>query len=134
MYTVHRKKSFSIFPSPAGMSLTKLSLGGNYEGIYNLFLPRESLVCDITGISKSFFTVHGSNVEATIRSKDDRNTSVVFVFHNSSSQTVSGNNKIAAIWLKKVNIKIEACGELFSKSRRYETKSVLRYLTINISL
>ncbi len=27
--SVHRKKSFSIFPSPAGMSLTKLSLGGN---------------------------------------------------------------------------------------------------------
>jgi hypothetical protein len=28
---VHREKSFSIFPSPAGMSLTKLSLGGNHE-------------------------------------------------------------------------------------------------------
>jgi hypothetical protein len=27
--TMHRKKSFAIFPSPAGMSLTKLSLGGN---------------------------------------------------------------------------------------------------------
>jgi hypothetical protein len=29
------------------MSLTKLSLGGNYDVIYKLFLPRESLVCDI---------------------------------------------------------------------------------------
>jgi hypothetical protein len=29
----HRKKSFSIFPSPAGMSLTKLSLGGNNDVI-----------------------------------------------------------------------------------------------------
>jgi hypothetical protein len=29
--TLHRKKSFSIFPSPARMSLTKLSLGGNYD-------------------------------------------------------------------------------------------------------
>jgi hypothetical protein len=26
---LYRKKSFSIFPSPAGMSLTKLSLGEN---------------------------------------------------------------------------------------------------------
>jgi hypothetical protein len=46
--TVHRKKSFSIFPSPAGMSLTKLSLGGNYDVIYKLFLPRKSLVSDIS--------------------------------------------------------------------------------------
>jgi hypothetical protein len=56
---VHRKKSFSVFPSPAGMSLTKLSLGGNNDVIYKLFSPRESLVSDIsrlgTGISKSFF-------------------------------------------------------------------------------
>jgi hypothetical protein len=29
------------------MSLTKLSLGGNYDVIYKLFLPRESLVSDI---------------------------------------------------------------------------------------
>jgi hypothetical protein len=43
----HRKKSFSIFPSPVGISLTKLSLGGNYDAIYKLFLPRESLVSDI---------------------------------------------------------------------------------------
>ncbi len=28
---IHRKNRFSIFPSPAGMSLTKLSLGGNHE-------------------------------------------------------------------------------------------------------
>jgi hypothetical protein len=27
--TLHCKKRFAIFPSPAGMSLTKLSLGGN---------------------------------------------------------------------------------------------------------
>jgi hypothetical protein len=46
------------------MSLTKLSLGGNYDVIYKLFLPRESLVSDIpaeelgTGILKSFFTVY----------------------------------------------------------------------------
>jgi hypothetical protein len=44
---LHRKKSFSIFSSPAGMSLTELSLGGNYDVIYRLFLPRESLVSDI---------------------------------------------------------------------------------------
>jgi hypothetical protein len=27
-FMLHRKKSFSIFPSPAGMSVTKLSLAG----------------------------------------------------------------------------------------------------------
>ncbi len=43
----HRKKSFSIFPSPAGMSFTKLSMGGNNDVIYKLFPPRESLVSDI---------------------------------------------------------------------------------------
>jgi hypothetical protein len=41
------KKTFSIFLSPAGMSFTKLSLGGNYDVIYKLFLPGESLVSDI---------------------------------------------------------------------------------------
>jgi hypothetical protein len=46
-FTIHGKKSFSIFSSPAGMSLTILSLGGNYDVIYKLFLPRESLVSDI---------------------------------------------------------------------------------------
>jgi hypothetical protein len=30
---VHCKKSFSIFPSPPGMSFTKLSLGGNNDVI-----------------------------------------------------------------------------------------------------
>ncbi len=44
---IHRKKSFSIFPSPAGMSLTKLSLGGNNLYMTSLFPPRESLVIDI---------------------------------------------------------------------------------------
>jgi hypothetical protein len=29
------------------MSLTKLSLGGNYDVIYTFFLPSESLVSDI---------------------------------------------------------------------------------------
>jgi hypothetical protein len=48
----------SIFPSPAGMSLIKLSLGGNNDVIYKLFPPKKSLVSDIPagdGISKSFF-------------------------------------------------------------------------------
>jgi hypothetical protein len=45
IYTV--KKSFLIFPSPAGMSLTKLSLGGNNDVIYIIVPPRESLVSDI---------------------------------------------------------------------------------------
>ncbi len=41
-YTV--KKSFSIFPSPAGI---RLSLGGNNVVIYKLFPPKESLESDI---------------------------------------------------------------------------------------
>ncbi len=45
----NRKKSFSIFLSPAGMSLTKLSLGGNNDVIYKLFLLRESLISEIPG-------------------------------------------------------------------------------------
>ncbi len=45
--TLHCKKSFSIFLSSAGMSLTKLSLGGNYDVIYKLFLPMENVVSDI---------------------------------------------------------------------------------------
>jgi hypothetical protein len=58
---LHRKKSFSIFPSPAGMSLTKLSLGWYYDVKYKLFLPRESLVSDIpagdVNIEKLFYSV-----------------------------------------------------------------------------
>jgi hypothetical protein len=58
-YTV--KKNFSAFPSLAGMSLTKLSLGRNNDVIYKVFPPRESLVSDIPAgdgnIEKLFFTV-----------------------------------------------------------------------------
>jgi hypothetical protein len=43
------------------MSLTKLSLGGNYDVIYKLFLPRESLVSDT--VKKLFdIPVHGRDV------------------------------------------------------------------------
>jgi hypothetical protein len=38
-YTV--KKVFRYSRSPAGMSLTKLSLGGNNDVIYKLFPPSE---------------------------------------------------------------------------------------------
>ncbi len=52
-------KSFSIFPPPAGMSLTKFSPGGNNLLMTSFFPPRESLVSGIpagvgTGISNSF--------------------------------------------------------------------------------
>ncbi len=46
-FSPHHKKSVLIFPSPAGMSLSKLSLGGNNDVIYKLFPLRESLVSDI---------------------------------------------------------------------------------------
>ncbi len=58
-FWLHRKKSFSIFPSPAGMSLTKLSLGGNYDVICKLFLPMQGEFGkrhpQMGGKSKSFF-------------------------------------------------------------------------------
>ncbi len=44
---LYRKKTFSIFLSPAAMSLTKLSLGGNNLFMTSLFPARESLVSDI---------------------------------------------------------------------------------------
>jgi hypothetical protein len=54
------KKSFSIFPSLAGMPLRKLSLGGKYDVTYKIILPRESLVSDIPAgdrnIEKLFLT------------------------------------------------------------------------------
>jgi hypothetical protein len=51
---VHHKKSFSILPSPAGMSLTKLPVGGNYDVMYKLFLLRESLVSDIPAWGREY--------------------------------------------------------------------------------
>jgi hypothetical protein len=54
----HRKKRFTSFPSPAGMSLTKLPLGRNNSVMTSLFPPRESLVVTSwlgTGNSRTFF-------------------------------------------------------------------------------
>ncbi len=56
--TLHRKKRFTSFPSPAGMSLTKLPLGRNNSVMTSLFPPRESLVVTSwlgTGNSRTFF-------------------------------------------------------------------------------
>ncbi len=55
-YTV--KKRFTSFPSPAGMSITKLPLGRNNSVMTSLFPPRESLVVTSrlgTGNSRTFF-------------------------------------------------------------------------------
>ncbi len=55
---VHRKKRFPSLPSPAGMSLTKLSHGRNNSVMTSLFPPRESLVVTSrlgTGNSRTFF-------------------------------------------------------------------------------
>ncbi len=54
----HCKKRFTSFPSPAGMSLTKLPLGRNNSVMTSLFPPRESLVLTSrlgTGKSRTFF-------------------------------------------------------------------------------
>ncbi len=42
--SLHRKKRFTSFPSPAGMLLTKLPLGRNNSVMMSLFPPMESLV------------------------------------------------------------------------------------------
>ncbi len=58
MLRVHRKKRFTSFRSPAGMSLTKLSLGRNNSVMTSLFPPRECLVVTYrlgTGNSRTFF-------------------------------------------------------------------------------
>ncbi len=59
--SVYTAKKVTIFPSPAGMSLTKLSMGGKYEVIYKLFLPRERLISEIPAgdgnIEKLFYGV-----------------------------------------------------------------------------
>jgi hypothetical protein len=58
---LHRKKGFSLFPSPAGMSLTEFFLGGYNLYMTSLFPPRESLVSDIPAgdgnIEKLFYGV-----------------------------------------------------------------------------
>ncbi len=57
--TLHCKKRLAVFPSPAGMSLTKLSLARN-NLLINLFPAMESLVSDIPdedAIAIIFFTV-----------------------------------------------------------------------------
>jgi hypothetical protein len=54
----HRKKRFTSFMSPAGMSLTKLPLGRNNSVMTSLFPPRESLVVTSrlgTGNLRTFF-------------------------------------------------------------------------------
>jgi hypothetical protein len=59
---IHYKKRLAIFPFPAGMSLTKLSLAG----IIKLFPARESLVRDIPAgareIANLFYSVVTSGV------------------------------------------------------------------------
>jgi hypothetical protein len=49
--SLHRKKRLTIFPSPAGMSLTKLSLGGNNK-IFS-HLGKVWLVTSRLGMGKS---------------------------------------------------------------------------------
>jgi hypothetical protein len=55
---MHRKKRFTSFPSPAGMSLTKLPLGRNNSVMTSLFPPIESFVVTSrlgTGNFRTFF-------------------------------------------------------------------------------
>ncbi len=57
-WSMHREKRLPSFPSPAGMSRTKLPLGRNNSVMTSLFPPRESLVVTSrlgTGNSRTFF-------------------------------------------------------------------------------
>jgi hypothetical protein len=74
---LHLKNKLPIFPSPAGMPLTKLSLAGN-----NLFLPAmESLVGDIPDGDGKNYSVglqdHMGLVENWTRKKEVYPLSVV---------------------------------------------------------
>jgi hypothetical protein len=76
--STHRKKRFTSFPSPAGMSLTKLPLGRNNSVMTSLFPPRESLVVTSrlgTGNSRTFFLrCRGRMCGTTLPSNNDRTT------------------------------------------------------------
>ncbi len=66
---IHCKKRFTSFPSPAGMSLTKLLLSRNNSVMTSLFPPRESLVVTSrlgTGNSRTFFLRCVSDLHITI--------------------------------------------------------------------
>jgi hypothetical protein len=55
---IHRKKRFTSFPSPSGMSLAKLPLDRNNSVMTSLFPPRESLLVTSrlrTGNLRTFF-------------------------------------------------------------------------------
>jgi hypothetical protein len=60
---LHRKKRLSSFPSPAGMSLTKLPLGRNNSVMTSLFPPKGEFGSDIPAgdgkLANLFFTVYG---------------------------------------------------------------------------
>jgi hypothetical protein len=59
----HRKKRFTSFPSPSGMSLIKLPLGRNNSVMTSLFPPRKSFVVTSrlgTGNSRTFFYSAGA--------------------------------------------------------------------------
>ncbi len=78
---VHRKKRFTSFPSPAGMSLTKLPLGRTNSVMTSLFPSRESLVVTSrlgTGNSRIFF-FYGVGV---LLSCDSEDTGVLCANHS----------------------------------------------------
>ncbi len=72
---VHRKKRFTSFLSPAGMSLTKLPLSRNNSVMTSLFPPRESLVVTSrlgTGNSRTvFLRCTGTTPPLARKRKDD---------------------------------------------------------------
>jgi hypothetical protein len=71
--TIHRKKRFTSFPSPAGMSLTKLLLGRNNSVMTSLFSPRESLVVTSRLGTGNFYGVYYRAASVQIF-KDDVNS------------------------------------------------------------
>jgi hypothetical protein len=67
---IQRKKRFTSFPSPAGMSLTKLPMGRNNSVMTSLFPPRKSLVVTSRlgmGNSRTFFYGVSAHRQTRIR-------------------------------------------------------------------
>jgi hypothetical protein len=78
LYTV---KKVIEFPVPSRVVTTKLSLGGNNDVPYKLFLPRESLVSDIPAgdgkLDNLFYGVMSFIIERISNNYETPKTSVV---------------------------------------------------------
>jgi len=121
-YDVHCKKRLASFPSPVGMSLTKLSLGGNNDVIYKLFLSRESLVSD--------FPARDGNIANLFYNVGCR-THILYIFTFRHSQSfrsllISARIRIQHFTLKRILIRIQLVND---KNEKHIFKYNLTFLS-----